>query len=68
MNCARCTHPEAEHCKGGVAHADHKEEQRMMQVKWRKGTRICAVRRCLQPMCSCVDFITPKEESHVPTL
>ena len=61
MKCARCTHDLADHCRGNVPHADHKEEQRMMQLKWRKGTRVCSTRHRTQPLCSCVDFIAPTE-------
>jgi hypothetical protein len=55
--CKRCEHPLSEHCKGGVRHADHKEEARMVPLKYRKGTVTCISRHCENPLCSCVDFI-----------
>lgn len=56
MICQRCEHTEADHCKGGVEHFDHKEESRMMRLQDRRKKTPCAVRHCLQPLCSCVDF------------
>jgi hypothetical protein len=54
--CARCEHPLSEHCKGGQVHGDHKDDQRMTPMRYRKGMFKCEVRHCLQPLCSCVDF------------
>jgi hypothetical protein len=57
--CARCDHPKQAHCKGNQQHTNHKEDSRMVPSAWRKGTFICEVRHCLNPLCSCVDFIEP---------
>ncbi len=59
MICARCDHPLSKHCPGNVQHSDYKEESRLIEVKYRKGTHTCHVRHCLNPLCSCVDFIEP---------
>lgn len=55
--CRRCTHPLTAHCKSEQLHTDHKEDSRMVEPKWRKGNVICHTRHCLNPLCSCVDFI-----------
>jgi hypothetical protein len=45
--CARCAHPEADHCQGGKPHSG-----------WlgKGGLQLCASRHCEQPLCSCIDF------------
>lgn len=63
MNCARCDHQESDHCKGGDLHSCHKEDVRMIPIKYRVGSVICASRHCLQPLCSCIAFIEPKQEA-----
>lgn len=59
--CAFCQCPLSLHCKGNLAHSDHKEEARMVELKWRRGTSICKTRHCLTPLCCCVDFQEPKD-------
>lgn len=63
MNCLRCTHKAERHCPGGVVHANHKEEARMMSVASRRAASKCATRHCLEPLCSCVDLIAGEPES-----
>lgn len=58
MNCERCGHSERQHCKGGELHSDHKEDARMIPIKWRKNTVTCGTRHCEEPLCSCVEFVS----------
>lgn len=62
MNCARCDHPLKKHCKGDQQHSNHKEDARMVAADDRKMTSTCHTRHCLEPLCSCVDFV--EERSH----
>lgn len=62
MLCARCDHDLKKHCPGNQQHSDYKEESRLIEVQYRKGTHICHVRHCLNPLCSCVDFVAPAPE------
>lgn len=52
MKCARCDCDEKAHCKGNVVHVGHYKSDREYVVT-------CVSRHCLNPMCSCVDFIEP---------
>lgn len=58
MNCARCDHPESRHCKGGVKHVSQYKGASVNEV-----IRTCVSRHCLNPLCSCVDFVEPKYEA-----
>lgn len=50
--CAHCDHALSAHCKGGVKHVYHKDDM----VKDPRVT-VCETRHCLNPLCSCVDFV-----------
>jgi hypothetical protein len=54
MDCERCGHPTERHCKGGVQHVSQYKGASVNEVK-----RICVGRHCLNPLCSCVDFVEP---------
>ena len=60
MDCASCGHGLADHCKGGDLHSCHKEDSRMVPIKYRVGSVVCRTRHCLQPLCCCVDFVEPE--------
>lgn len=53
MICARCDHPIERHCKGLVTHVDAYKGNREVVT-------VCVGRHCLNPLCSCVDFVEPK--------
>ena len=61
MKCARCDHDLSKHCPGHVRHVDHKYE--MWPQAPPGSIRVCEVRHCLLPLCSCVNFIEPKESA-----
>ena len=61
--CGYCNHLLSEHCPGFVAHACHKEESRMMEVRWRKGTLVCKTKHCNNPLCDCIGFVPAKKEA-----
>lgn len=64
--CARCGHALSKHCKGNVEHGDYKEEARMVAAEWRRRSVTCHVRHCLNPLCSCVDFVDPDPSADLP--
>jgi hypothetical protein len=53
--CKRCDHALSAHCKGNVLHSYYKEDLR--PANDRKCNVTCHTRHCLNPICSCVDFI-----------
>jgi hypothetical protein len=59
--CKRCDHPLSAHCKGEQQHTNHKEDARMVPLKWRHGSVTCHTRHCDNPLCSCVVFIKGNE-------
>jgi len=63
MKCEFCNHEDKDHCKGGELHSDHKEDARMVEIKYRKGSRVCVSRHCDQPLCCCLAFIAPIRET-----
>lgn len=58
MICQRCEHDEKRHCKGKVEHVSQYKGASVNEVK-----RTCVSRHCLNPLCSCVDFVPPKDEA-----
>jgi hypothetical protein len=56
--CAYCGHDKTKHCKGGVRHANYKDEIRQSP---KPRVHTCRTRHCLQPMCDCVSFVKPKK-------
>lgn len=54
MNCERCEHPEKKHCPGKIVHVGSYKGNREYVVT-------CVGRHCLNPLCSCVDFVEPAE-------
>jgi hypothetical protein len=60
--CGYCQMPRSKHCKGNQTHTHYKEDVRMVEAKWRKGTHVCHTRHCLAPLCDCVDFVEPSQE------
>jgi hypothetical protein len=62
--CARCECKRSKHCKGEQTHGNYKEDSRMVPLKWRKDAVVCHTRHCLEPMCSCVDFVERPENEH----
>jgi hypothetical protein len=45
--CGRCGHKDSRHCKGGEQHSSMRGH----------GSTICVSRHCLEPLCSCVEFV-----------
>jgi hypothetical protein len=54
VNCARCGHRLADHCEGDQRHAHYKDEMRMAKTP---RVYVCTTRHCLQPLCTCIDFV-----------
>jgi hypothetical protein len=50
MICARCDHPLTKHCPGRVTHVNAYKGNR-------ETVTVCVSRHCLNPLCSCVDFV-----------
>lgn len=57
MNCSRCDHPDSRHCKGEITHVSQYKGASVCEV-----VRVCVSRHCLNPLCSCVDFIAPPDD------
>ncbi len=51
--CARCGHSAGAHCEGRQTHTGWKAHTKPFR---------CVSRHCLEPLCSCVDLVTPAEE------
>ena len=64
--CKRCDHELSRHCKSNQSHGCHKDESRMIPLKYQKKPHICQTRHCLNPICSCVDFIEPDPPAEIP--
>ena len=52
--CARCDHPRARHCAGGIDHIHSYKGNQEYHVT-------CHTRHCLNPLCSCIDFVERSE-------